>query len=561
MTPTQNKIAGTGVLLLLSFAIALFAADAPAEQTATPTPATTEATAEPKKPLEGTVVINSAEEFADPYADEEAGEEETSAPSFRLEKNDSTGFLTIDAPSESIREIVRKVADLYDLNIVIPTGLTGTTSLKLHNVSWQQLFEVMLLPEGFAYVEDKNIILIKSREEISAEPTQTRVFLVNHASASDLLASISPLIDSSNGGRIQVDKRSNALVISERPSRFNNISEIIERLDRPTPQVMIESKFIEVTDSDTKNLGVNWSSLSSYKLAVSGIERNWSHTHNDATDGTFTSWADTAVFSAPEFDVVLSALNDNSGSNLVSNPTVVALNNTEALINIGMEYPIPEYSYNQENGVFEVSGFEYKPIGINLKVRPQVNSQGFITLDIAPEVSSKTGEVDFGSTSSGTNGASIPVISTRKTSSTITVKDGYTLAIGGLIEVTKTTAGSSVPILGSLPLVGGAFKSSSDEVTRRNLIIFITARTVSPDGSGRPSIDPRQMSDMGLSEADLPGYTPTAEEQKLLDELAAKREAAKRADSVRKLRGELIKHDEPETTRKIAVESSSRAHR
>lgn len=553
---TKGKILGASLLIIAAFSLLLVGATEPADVKK----ATTLAAKSPEasaKPLEGTVVVRSSSDSdEDPYAHENTGEEaaQPSGPSFALTKDATTGLLTVDAPGEDIRSVVSKVADLYSLNIVIPSGLNGATTLKLRDVSWQQLFNVMLPPAGYAFVEDKNIILIKSREEISAEPTETRVFLINYGSAQEMLSAITPLVDVTNGGRIQVDKRSNALVITERPSRFNNIKDIIGRLDRATPQVLIESKFIEVTDSDAKNLGVDWTSLNSYKLSASNLKRTWARSENDASAGTRTSFVDSAVFSAPQFDVVLSALNTLSGSELISNPTVVTLNNTEAVINIGTEYPIPQYSYNQQQGVFEVSGFEYKPIGINLKVTPQVNSQGFITLNIAPEVSSQTGNVTFG----GSNGALIPIISTRKTSSTISIKDGYTLAIGGLIEKKVNTASTKVPLLGDIPMAGKLFKGSQDTITRRNLMIFITARTVNPDGSGRQVVDPRVLNDMKITESDLPGYQVPLDEQKLIESVSARLEAAKREAAIRKLQGDNEKAAAANS--RSSFDARSRAH-
>ena len=110
----------------------------------------------------------------------------------------------------------------------------------------------------------------------------------------------------------------------------------------------------------------------------------------------------------------------------------MTLNNSEATINIGEDYPIPKFTYNEERGTFEISDIDYKSIGINLNVTPQVNSAGFINLDIQPEVSARAGTVTLG----GASGTEVPIISTRKTATKITIKDGYTLAIGGLIEST-----------------------------------------------------------------------------------------------------------------------------
>ncbi|MFP4068714.1 MAG: secretin N-terminal domain-containing protein, partial [Opitutales bacterium] len=142
--------------------------------------------------------------------------------------------IQVDFPDEDVRTILRNVADLFDLNLVIPDGLQGRTSIQLKGVTWRQVFEVVLEPLGFTYIEDRNIIRIKSIEELTSEPVDTRVFVVNYARANELQGSIAPLVDSALGGRIQVDTRSNALVITERPSRMNKIQEIVERLDKAT---------------------------------------------------------------------------------------------------------------------------------------------------------------------------------------------------------------------------------------------------------------------------------------------------------------------------------------
>src|SRR5262245_31760637 len=167
---------------------------------------------------------------------------------------DSAGrdTLSVDFPDEDIRNILRNVADLFELNIIMPDTLQGKTTIKLRDVTWRQIFESVLQPVGYTYREDGNIIKIVSNESLAQEPVSTDVFLINYAKASDILPTIQSLVDTATGGKIVVDGRSNALVITERPSRMNRIRPIIEQLDRATDQVMIESKFVEVTDSDVK---------------------------------------------------------------------------------------------------------------------------------------------------------------------------------------------------------------------------------------------------------------------------------------------------------------------
>jgi type IV pilus assembly protein PilQ len=425
--------------------------------------------------------------------------------------------LSVDFPDEDIRTILRNVADLFELNLVIPETLQGKTSIKLRDVSWRQIFEVILTPVGYTYIEQGSIIKVVSLESLAQEPVNTEVFTLSYARAADTLPVISTLVDTSAGGKLVVDARSNSLIITERPSRMNKIRPIIERLDKATDQVMIESKFVEVTNSDIKNIGINWTSLDAYTIGTqptSVVGRGGSKVPRD-DEGKLVlpipgnaSTTFSAVFSAPQFSTVLSALKTQSGTRIVSNPTVVTLNNSEAFINVGQEFPIPNYTYNQEHGSFEVSGFAYKPIGIILKVTPQVNARGFIKLTIEPEVSQQNGKVSFG----GAAGAEIPIIATRKAKTQVSMKDGFTMAIGGLLSSQTTKSGTKVPVLGSIPVLGRLFSSSSNKVEATNLIIFITAKSISAEGAGAEEIiNPRQLRDLNLRRDELPGYREGAD--------------------------------------------------
>ncbi len=498
--------------------------------------------------------------------------------------------LSVDFPDEEIRTVLRNVADLFELNLVIPDTLQGNTSIKLRDVTWRQIFQVVLSPVGYTFIEEGNIIKVVSQESLSLEPVVTDVFILNYARAGDLLGSVQPLGDPAAGGRVVVNERSNALVITERPSRLSRIRPILEQLDKATDQVMIETKFVEVTDRDIKNIGVNWASLEAFRVGVRGSEQNGefggyiktggqervnggsqsgtnttgSNNSNSTTTGTNSGNSSTntstvtsaggavtstgsmstsatmgntasttatsgtqnssisaldslnslvntsgteriisSVFSASEFNLVLSALQSQNETKLVSNPTVVTLNNSQATINIGEEFPVPSYTYNQERGTFEVSGFEYRPIGIILRVTPQVNSQGFIKLTVEPEVSSRTGTTTFG----GASGAEIPIIASRKSKTQVSLRDGYTMGIGGLIEQTTTNGQTRVPVLGSIPAIGRLFRSDSKNETKRNLLIFITARTLQAEGSPVEEVfDPRMIREMKLRRDELPGY-------------------------------------------------------
>src|SRR5690625_4145851 len=416
--------------------------------------------------------------------------------------------LTIDFADSEIRTILRTVADIFHLNLVIPETLTGRVSIKLHDVKWSQVFDVVLSPVGFTYIEEGNIIKVVSIESLTLEPPVTTVVILNYAQATDILATIEPLVSREFGGRVQVDTRSNALVITERPTQLRRIENIIDSLDKPNVQVMIESKFVETRNRALENIGVNWASLDGYGVKAGPFEHSYERSrvrgHENTRTGSSTMSQDqrsqsvtgsgtvtttetsagsgrsssnlsyndgetarltTAVFSADEFGVILSALRTNNDVKLVSNPTVVTMNNRAAKIHIGEEFPIVLPRFNQQTGTYEAGEYSTVDVGIKLHVTPQVNTAGFINMELAPDARKHTGPIVDA-------GAEYPMRSTRNAKSFVTVRHGCTLAIGGLVQEDTLTEETRVPVLGSIPVLGRLFRSDGSDVDQRNLIIF-----------------------------------------------------------------------------------------
>lgn len=425
-------------------------------------------------------------------------------------------MISVDFPNEEIRTILRNVADLYMLNLVVPETLQGTASIKLRDVNWRQIFNVVLDPVGYTFIEESNIIKVISLDTLSFEPPVTSIFMLDYSDAAAIASTLSSMVDTEKGGRVQVDARTNGVIVTAQQSQMNSITEVIKRLDKATQQVMIETRFIEVTNTDATDIGINWTNLGGYNVRYAG-EKQVGDAVGTELDPLFSSkvsdYSDTfdelgnlirqntvsrissAVFSGDQFNVIVSALDQLDDSKLVSNPTVVTLNNQEAMISIGTQYPIPEYTYNEERGTFEVSGFEFKDIGVILRVKPSVNNSGLITLTVEPEVSDSKESVTFG----GAGGASIPVISTRRTKTQISLKDGYTMGLGGLMETTISNNSSEVPVLGKIPLFGKLFRHKSEREVTRNLLIFITARILpSEDTDFEDVFSKDRIDDVGL---------------------------------------------------------------
>lgn len=452
--------------------------------------------------------------------------------------------ISVDFPDEEVRTILRNVADLFDLNLVIPDELQGRTSIKLRNVTWQQVFDVVLKQLNYTYVEDRNIIEIVSVEELTTEPVDTRVFIINYAKAAEIQISIAPLIDETAGGRMQVDVRSNALVVTERPSRMGKIKEIIDHLDRVTEQVMIESKFIEVTNDDLENIGIDWAYLDENTddlLGGSGVGSGDPGIGSDLEDiipGPAGGLV--AVFSSSEFAATLKALENEQRSILISNPTIVVMNNQTAVFQVGEDYPIREFSINDQTGQLETGEIKYRFVGVELDVTPSVNADEMISMDVHPMVSSLGRTVI---TQGGPGGSAIledRSFYKRDARTKVTIKNGYTIALGGLTKEDERQDKFQIPVLGDIPILGKLFQNNKSDSNSTNLIIFITAKTLNPDGSTYEDIiDPRVIDQMEILPSDLPGYQIPAEERSKLREIRETRAAFAREDELLRLEDEL----------------------
>ncbi|MBC2593432.1 hypothetical protein H5P28_04080 [Ruficoccus amylovorans] len=477
--------------------------------------------------------------------------------------------ISVDFPDEEVRTIIRNVADLYDLNVVIPETLVGNTTIKLRNVTWRQVFEVVLQPLGYTYVEDRNIIKVKSMDELMQEPVDTRVFLINYALASQLQGSIKLLIDPAAGGSLQVDNRTNALIITERPSRMNDIQDIIERLDQPTPQVMIHSMFIETQASEELNLGVQWPSSTTFTLQGSGTDG----AVNLAGVGTLpgnvignVNFGNNAVLSMSRMEATLNYLQKDTKSRVLNHPSLVTMDGEEAKIVVGEEIPIPEFVFNEETGRFSISGYEYRDTGSVLTVTPHVNSAGFIRLIVEP-VLSKKGNNGISISTSATSATEIPSFDTKSTKTTVVLKDGYTLVIGGLREKANKVVEDKVPFLGDIPLLGRLFTNeyrdpADNGVT--DLLIFITARTLNPDGTTyKEMVDPRQLNRMRITDSEIPDYRlPEAQSAQLDSVLNTRNEVDLQKESVSlKSEQQTLSSELKSTEKEESSSSSSRPRR
>jgi len=394
--------------------------------------------------------------------------------------------IVIDYSEADIQSVLRTLAVRTGVNLILGDEVTGKVTVHLENVSYEDAMRLIAESKGYAYVKDKNVIRVKSRESVEAEPVEVRVRTLNYAKAEDVKKTIDPVL--TKQGKIQIDVRSNTLIISDTPSNLAKLMPLFDVLDTQTPQVMIEAKFVETTRNPRKDLGINWSgTLLNHQLQARrpdptspikdpGNPSPFELSKNLA-GGPWTP--STVILDGGEASLVFSYLNSDADTELLANPRVVTTDNGKARIAIATQYPVPQFQFSEQTGGFQISGFDYKDIGIILTVVPRINKNEFVTLDVTPEASSSTENATL--TSGTGNSVQIPIINTRVATTTVLIKSGNTLAIGGLMRQDVSDVYTKVPIFGDLPGIGAFFRSKSLSKTKRDLLIFLTPTIIGPE--------------------------------------------------------------------------------
>ena len=401
---------------------------------------------------------------------------------------DAAEPVVIEYSNVELSAALRALANLAGVSLILGDNVTGSVTVRLEDIAYTNALKLIAESKGYAYVEDrhyKNLIKVLSKAALEAEPVDVRLVALRYAKADDLKNVLAPLLTTQ--GKIMVDGRANTLILSDVPSTLSKLQTVAEALDTQPPQVQIEAKFVERTRNPKKDLGVNWSS--SLLDHTVGLRRaDPSSAIQSPAGGTGTAnpsplefaknlgggpWKfPTTIFDAGEAQVVFSFLSQDVDTELLANPRVVTTDNGNAKISISTEYPIPQFQYNQQIGALQISGFSYKDIGIILTVTPRINQDEFITLEVTPEASSQNGFATLGS--GGGSSVQIPIVDSRNAKTTVLIKSGHTLAIGGMMRQDTSDSYTKVPLLGDLPGFGPLFRSKSLSKLKRDLYIFLT---------------------------------------------------------------------------------------
>jgi type IV pilus assembly protein PilQ len=406
---------------------------------------------------------------------------------------ESGGVGVREFQGDDVGQVLRLLARQAKVNMVVSDAVTGTVTMRLEDVTALQAISIIVKAKGLFMDKIDNVYYIKTATERTAEPTETDNYQFSYARAKE----IAPLVASQLASKDppQIDERTNTIFFRETRSNIDNIRKMLLQIDKPTKQVMIEARLVEVTADPIQAFGINWAgtvgSFSNPKTVTYGglnpavpkpgenIPTNGLALGDQSNKNFFGGLGQLsgvansafAILSVPQFSATLQALNEDSDAEFLANPRVVTADNQQAKIEITRNQPVPQLNFNEQTATAVFGGFTDKTFGNKLIVRPSINKDNFITLSVKPEISNKVSDFHF--TFKDVDVTS-PIIDTRTLDSSVLIKSGDTLAIGGLISDQVSKSKTKVPLLGDIPVLGYAFQSHANERHKRNLLIFVT---------------------------------------------------------------------------------------
>ncbi len=294
----------------------------------------------------------------------------------------------------------------------------------------------------------------------------TKAFTLNYADPDKIEAKLTKEL-TKDVGNIEVDKRTNKIIITDLPYKIARMGEIIAALDEKTKEVRIEAKIIQVVLSDNFKMGVNWEYvLSKYD----GL--NIKQTFNTLADTDPGSRVTVGTIADDKYTGLVEMLKTIGKTNILSNPRITVTDNEEAKILVGSTIPYKTTDTVEDGGVIKTyERVTMVDVGVQLQVTPQINEAGFVSMKIKPEVSSVTEYRN-----------NVPVVETSQTETNIMVKDGTTIVIAGLIKDEEIKTVNKFPLLGDIPLLGSIFfKKTNKELKKTELVIFLTPYIISGD--------------------------------------------------------------------------------
>src|SRR5688572_677510 len=393
------------------------------------------------------------------------------------------GRMSIDVQGAEIRTVLRSISEYANRNIVVGRDVKGTVSIQLKDVPWRDALTAVLRTQGLDVIEEGSILRVDTAEKIQGEalaretndarleeitPLETRVVKVNYAQADEIRTAVQSVL--TKRGSVEVDKRTNALIITDLAYKITAAEEMAHELDTASPQIEIMAKLVDIDLSALKSLGIKWG-LSNLDINHVGNPTDFDPTtleppqlgvDADIPDAVGTI---SGVLTRPwgTLEATLSALESKRQATIISNPRITTIDNRQATILVGQKIPLI---------VQDVAGnavSQLQTIGIKMTVTPHRTADKKIIMDLKPEIS------DLSTQSTVQGGV---IINTSEADTRVMVDDGQTAVIGGLIRTNEGEARTGVPVLMNIPFVGGLFRNTTKVQQQRELVIFVRPKLV-----------------------------------------------------------------------------------
>jgi type IV pilus assembly protein PilQ len=386
--------------------------------------------------------------------------------------------IALDFYETDVKNVFRILKEVSGKNFAIDKDVSGTVSLTFDRpVPWDQVLDLVMKMNQLDKVYEGDVIRIatlktlrqeeaalksklKAKQESELQEDLVTVFLpVNYADAGE----IAKLIQIEGRGSISVDERNNTIVITAAPIAIKRAKEIVQKVDQVTPQVIIEARVVEVTESFSRAIGVNWSADGEANLARASDSLDYSLAFDHAVAGTSSIGAvfERVAGSEMLLNAQLTAAQSEGNAKIISSPKVITLDNETATIKQGEEFP---YLERDDSGG---SSVKYKNIDLLLEVTPHITPDGRISMEL------KITKNDLADMLDG-----VPRVTTKEINTCLLVEDGDTIVIGGVMQSAVRSGEAGTPWLSKIPVLGWLFKSKTKSNNKSELLIFITPNVV-----------------------------------------------------------------------------------
>lgn len=386
--------------------------------------------------------------------------------------------ISVDFRNMPIDDVIRIMAEQANVDIVKSPAVVGEVTTTLTNVPLSEALSNILAAHGYGYITTKNMIRVAPMSEIteSTEVLVSRIYRITYANVEEVERSLQKFL--SARGSLSANPGTRNIIITDTESKIKAIDTFITEIDRMTQQVLVEARIYDVTCTDSLDLGIQWGigtntqfvdgqAVGGKKMPFIGSMFDGIAQQTDSTTGLFRfGWLNSSV----NIDVLIRAQQEVISAKLLANPRVLVLDNEKAEIKIIREIPYQEVTESSGGG--SIGSISFREVGVSLIVRPHIARDDMIRLHVVPEFSVQAGTVQLG-ISTGAVYAQ-PTVDKRIAESTLLLKSGQTMVLGGLRKKEVNMQENKIPLLGDIPIIEHLFKFTTEETINSEVVVFIT---------------------------------------------------------------------------------------